>query len=133
MEDNSGEYTTVVENGIEYSIGDLVKYTVSSVGRIPCEEKAVLIAPINSFKKRDEMSNAECGVAFGHLITDIGDVEIVSDSKLLDLWEKNKSNDSSGVVVRWHTGNNEQCPACSSQGIFANLSGETPDFFKQET
>lgn len=128
-------YEAVEVDGVDYRVGELVKTTVSRTGEIPCEEHAVLVAPITRVLRRTEFNSdalLSVAVSFAHLVSSVSDVEKVMSDEVQALWEAEHTTGNDTVIFRYHTGNDEQCPACRSDGAFLHLAGDAPAYLKQK-
>lgn len=133
--ENDEVYEEVLVDGEKYEVGDLVKTTISRTGTIPCETKASLVAPITQIRKRTRFDSDELlsvSVSFAHLINSVDSVEKVKSTELAALWDDKKVNEEDTVIIRDHTGNDSDCPACSSGGLFAHSSSEKPAYLKRK-
>ena len=126
-------YEKVTVDGKTFEVGDLVQYEVSSVHDISCEKRAVIVAPIQRIGRRTNETDGSFlypVVSFAHLTVRIDDVEKITEKSVRRAWTDNNSDDTTGVLVRWHTGNNSgNCPACAASGLFAHPSDDVPEFF----
>ena len=126
-------YEEVTINGETFELGDLVQYTVSDVHDISCEKRAVIVAPIQRIGRRTNETDGSFlypVVSFAHLTVKVDDVEKVTEKSVRRAWTDNAPDDTTGVLVRWHTGNNsDDCPACVASGAFAHSSDDVPEFF----
>jgi len=118
-------------DGIEYEVGDLVKFSVTS-NHLDCEQRAVIVAPIKRIVRRPKETDGwmSPAVSFAHLAVDVDKVSKVTEDTVRQAWEAYEEGDDVGVLIRWHTGHNSECPACTSaEHPFAHLSTETPNYF----
>jgi len=129
-------YEEVTVDGEKFAVGDLVQYEVSNVHDISCEERAVVVAPIQRIGRRTTETDGSFlypVVSFAHLTVRIDDVKKVTEKSVRRAWTDNNSDDTTGVLIRWHTGDNSgDCPACAASGLFAHPGDDVPEFFDEE-
>jgi hypothetical protein len=129
-------YGEVTINGETFELGDLVRYSVSNVYDVPCEKRAAIVAPIQRIGRRTNETDGSFlypVVSFAHLTVKIDDVEKATEKSIRSAWTDNAPDDTTGVLVRWHTGeNSDNCPACAAGGVFAHSSDDVPEFFDEK-
>ena len=129
--DDAEAFERATVSGTTFEVGDLVKYALPDNDDLPCEEQSLLVGRISKIE-RQKLAKEQAKISFAHLAVNADFLSHVTDSSTRELWEETSTEGTnSGVVLRWHTGENPACPACqATEEPFAHLSVETPPFFK---